>query len=814
MVYTRSNVSRAAARTASRTADGPPPLSKLTRISSQLLARKNQVPWRDTAVQSAKYVPSVVLGVMLNVLDGLSYGMILFPLSVPMFADLGADGLSIFYVSCVISQLTISLGGSTFRGGVGSEMIEVVPFFHSMAYTMLDRIGADRPDAVVATTILAYSLSSVVTGAVFLGLGYARIGSLIGFFPRHILIGCIGGVGYFLVVTGLEVSSRMAGSLAYDWATFRFLVLEPGTLVKWAVPLALALVLMTLEHYVKHPLLVPTYFIGVLVGFHVLTQLVPGISLQLLRDAGWVFAGPDAADQPWWHFYTLYKFAAVDWAALLEAVPAMFALTFFGILHVPINVPALAVSTGRDDVDVDRELISHGISNTVSGLCGSIQNYLVYTNSLLFIRSGADSRVAGVMLAAATAGVMCLGPAVIGVVPVMVVGALIFLLGIELLREALYDTYGRVSRVEYVIIVSIIVAMGAWDFVYGIVIGVVMACVSFVIQSARKSAVKATFSGRFARSTVKRHPTQQHYLTQAGDAIYVIKLTGYLFFGTIPSVERRIRAIVADDTVKYLVLDFESVSGMDFSAAEAFIRLKRLLDAREIDFVLTSVLHDDVALRLRSIGVWYDAAAEGEQANDTLLHVFETLNAGLEWSENEVLARHYDRLQRGAPKPGGLLEPPALARADSPLVLWWQIARPYTLKSAEFFAPLCAHFRKETYPAGAYLPPGAVYMLQAGIVVIEHHDFPSAATFTETVVPGSLAGEIAFFSAGEDVPAEAGMEVIVERDATVWALDEPGWKAFVRSEPGDVSREVLRIVLRMAGERMRGLVGRDGLDLF
>ena len=51
----------------------------------------------------------------------------------------------------------------------------------------------------------------------------------------------------------------------------------------------------------------------------------------------------------------------------------MFALTFFGILHVPINVPALGLTTGEDNVDVDRELRAHGLSNALSGLCGSIQ---------------------------------------------------------------------------------------------------------------------------------------------------------------------------------------------------------------------------------------------------------------------------------------------------------------------------------------------------------------------------------------------------------------------------------------------------------
>lgn len=51
----------------------------------------------------------------------------------------------------------------------------------------------------------------------------------------------------------------------------------------------------------------------------------------------------------------------------------MFALTFFGVLHVPINVPALGFSTGQDNVNVDRELVAHGISNALSGLAGSIQ---------------------------------------------------------------------------------------------------------------------------------------------------------------------------------------------------------------------------------------------------------------------------------------------------------------------------------------------------------------------------------------------------------------------------------------------------------
>lgn len=66
-------------------------------------------------------------------------------------------------------------------------------------------------------------------------------------------------------------------------------------------------------------------------------------------------------------------FSAVDWSAFVDTIPAMFALTFFGILHVPINVPALGISTGEDNLNVDRELIAHGVTNALSGFAGSIQ---------------------------------------------------------------------------------------------------------------------------------------------------------------------------------------------------------------------------------------------------------------------------------------------------------------------------------------------------------------------------------------------------------------------------------------------------------
>ena len=58
----------------------------------------------------------------------------------------------------------------------------------------------------------------------------------------------------------------------------------------------------------------------------------------------------------------------------------------------------------------------------------------------------------------------------------MVVGALIFVLGIDLVKEALWDTRNRVNRSEYITIFSIMVCMTVWDFVIGVIFGIVMSC--------------------------------------------------------------------------------------------------------------------------------------------------------------------------------------------------------------------------------------------------------------------------------------------------------------------------------------------------
>jgi len=521
----------------------------------------------------------------------------------------------------------------------------------------------------------------------------------------------------------------------------------------------------------------------------------------------------------------------------------MFALTFFGILHVPINVPALALNTGEDHADLNHELKLHGYSNFLSGAMGSIQNYLVYANTLFFMRSGGDSRLAGFELAALTFAVMVMGPSLIGFIPVMMVGVLIFDLGFELLLEAVWQPRKKLKKLEYMTVIVIVLVMGIYDFVVGIGVGILLAFIALIFQTSRVSAVRASYSGAVVGSTVRRNHSQQGYLHQVGRQIYVIKLTGFLFFGTINSVEVKIRALISDEVfnkqpIKYLVIDMCLVTGLDYSAGEAFNTISRLLDGKGVLLVLSGVdAESELGRDLRAVGL-------GEVGIDVML--LPDLNSALEYCENELLKTFYanqeDRASRQAPTasldvpgttPGGkprsrsfnlmsssprrnhlheaaqhslnqmeVARTPRWQSFKEPLRLMLQIFQGLSDKNEDFWFRAVRYFGRRESLAGTVLfrrgePAEGFYLIEGGLLRAEY-DLPQG-WLCESIVAGTTCGELPFFS-----ETSRTATAVVETDCVLWLMDQENWAKMQKEEP-DVAQELLRISLKLTSERMSAI---------
>ncbi|CAD6985731.1 unnamed protein product [Tilletia controversa] len=494
-----------------------------------------------------------------------------------------------------------------------------------------------------------------------------------------------------------------------------------------------------------------------------------------------------------------------------------------------------------------------------------LPNYLCYVNSVLVYRAGGTNRLTGLMLAAGTLGLLLVGPGVIQYLPVMVVAALIFVLGIDLAKEALWDTIGRVSREEHITIVIIVVVMTYWDFVIGILAGIVFACLFFVLQaSRRRNTIRAIFDGSIARSTVRRHITQRRFLEQVGTQTQILKLQGFLFFGTINSVEDLIRraldiATWQSNPIRFLIVDFDLVSGLDFSAAEAFTRLQRLLEAKDVVLVFCGLQPDsNVGIALRSVDLWAD--------NGVRLEVFANLNEALEWSENEYLrgmyssgwasARAFGRATAGPGASGievprtnfgasgsdlGPHKPPAGGGAvpglgleaagvdipdsktrqpafvldssfeNSPRRSHLQQAARTALERAggdgmmedvgqEFFANLAPYFTKVLISKGQKLwargdEPDALYLIEKGILKARY-DFPQEDfEINEAMLAGTIAGELSFLSG-----QVRNTSVHAELDCVLWKLDGAQMDQMQVERPAGDFRTFFRMLLRVTEE--------------
>lgn len=256
--------------------------------------------------------------------------------------------------------------------------------------------------------------------------------------------------------------------------------------------------------------------------------------------------------------------------------------------------------------------------------------------------------------------IFLIGPWIVGYIPVMVVGSLIFHLGLELVKEALWDTWGLVHTVEYLTIATIVVAMAGLGFVEGVFLGIMLACVFFVVTNSRKEGVRYSCTGASAKSTVRRVYRQQKFLREVGKQIYIFKLQGDMFFGTINKVENEIRQVLSRqrweaNPIQFLVLDFALVRGVDFSAAEAFGRIRRAVRSKGVVLVLSGLDHEsEMGKALKMVGVWGAGGGAGlGQGHGQGNNVFggkegvDTqsfpggLSEALEYCENCLLASYY-----------------------------------------------------------------------------------------------------------------------------------------------------------------------------
>ncbi len=477
-------------------------------------------------------------------------------------------------------------------------------------------------EAIFLTAVIGAGITTIVTGGFFLLIGFFRLGGLVRYIPYPVIGGFLAGTGWLLLLGGLSLMAETS----FDLAGLVGLV-EPAALVKWIPGLLLGVLLLLVGRRFQHYLVLPGSILAAIALFYGIAALA-GQSYADLGAAGWTLGPFPQADL--WQPIRLSQLAGVDWGLLITQSRFLVPVMLVNLIALLLNANALELLTGQD-FEINRELRAAGLGNLLAGFSGSLITFHAFSLTALGHTIGARGRLVGLVAAGVSLVTLLFGANLVGLMPKFILGGLSVLLGLNLLIEWVYTSWKKLPGFDYFIVLGILIIIAAVGFLEGVGVGILAAVILFLFNYSRTEVVKFTASGDTYASALTRPRHERRLLgISLGKRIYILELQGYIFFGTANQLLERIRTHLenTEQEDRFVLLDFDRVTGIDSSVAMSFQKLERLARRHRSQIVLTG-LSATAQTYLRNAGVL--------RATSDVFLTFPDIDRGVEWCEEAVL---------------------------------------------------------------------------------------------------------------------------------------------------------------------------------
>jgi sulfate permease, SulP family len=636
------------------------------------------------------------------------------------------DGIGLYLVAASLTLAIFAWRGGA-RGVVGSVQDAAAAVLAIVATNAaLNTFGST--DRAFLTVVAATVVVTLLTSVTFLLLGTFRLGNLARFIPYPVVAGFLAGTGWFLMKGGL----RVAVGIDLQVRTIKDF-LDPFALVRWVPAFVFGVILLIATRVVRRSLVIPV-LLAIGIALFAVAMLVTGSSIQSAREGLWLLGPFDSARlwQPW----SLRALNGADWSAVLGQAPGIVTAVFVAVMACLFNVGGVELLL-HTDLDSNRELRDAGWVNAISGLFGGIPGYHALSLTSLAQQMAADGRAAGLVAALVPLAAVLFGAAVVGSIPRLIVGGVLVFVGLSLLVSSLLDVRRSLPLGEYLIIVAILVTIATKGLLAGLVVGLVLAVGLFAVNYGRIQLVHEVAFGATYRSNVDRPPDERALLQELADQVQILRVNGFVFFGTASGLLERIRRRVEAGSLRFLVVDLRRVTGMDASAVLSLRKVAQLAEASGFELVFAGV-PDGAGRQLRRGGV---VASDGAVAFEPDL--------------DRALQRCEDALLAAAP-------PTATADLSGEGL-------------AGLPASLVGYLERMSIPEGTVLirqgdPPDDLYVLESGRLRIELMTREGTRVRLNTVRSGVVVGEVALYTGAPrtaEVVAETQSVVLRLRRATI-----------------------------------------------
>lgn len=693
---------------------------------------------------------------VINITVAISVAALMFAGTQPQYF---AAGVAVLLVGTVISALG-GTSASGFPGVIVAPRSGLAPVFAGLVASIVTTMTADgHPDAILPTIVMTIMVTALSTGLVLVLLGYLKLGNLVRYIPYPVMGGFFAGIGLIFVQGGISVAS--GEPLSFDNLD-AFLASDVLLLTLPAVVFAVAL--YETQRRWGHWLIFPLFLV---LGFG-LFYVALGLSDKSLADAtagGWLPA--ISATKTAFPVFDFSKIAVVDWFVVMAQAGSIATVAVLSAIILLLDTSGIEIIAGRD-LNPDRELKVAGFTNVINGIAGGYPGVHVASDTALTYKLGGDRRLTGFVYAGVVVLAIAAGTGFIGTIPTFILGGLLIYVGIDFMVDWAWKTRNHLPLHDYLVILLIFCVIAAFGILQGVAFGFAVAIVLFVITYSRLSVIKSEVSASAHASHVDRNPESREILKREGHQIWIMRLQGFIFFGTADNLLTTIKARLShhdrDTKIRYLVLGFRHVSRLDTSAVQAFSKLALLSDKEGVDIVLTEI-SEQVRSQLRAIAFFTDADADAEtEANATARRLeFAQLDDGVAWCEAQILAKSGGETNRS----GSTLEA-RLTRllGDS--------------TAATGIAPL---FERVTATAGDFLfhqgePGDCLYLVHSGVAAVVMVFADGRERVVRIYQEGAIVGEMALYTGS---PRSASVRI--EESGTLFRLDRERLQVMQNQHP-------------------------------
>ncbi|MFD1040686.1 SulP family inorganic anion transporter [Virgibacillus byunsanensis] len=528
-----------------------------------------------------------------DLLSGVIVGIIAIPLAMAFAVASGVKPEYGIYTTIIAGVLISIFGGSKFQ--IGGPTGAFIPILLGIVITY------------GYTDLL---LAGLLAGIILCFMGIFKLGSLIKYIPRPVMIGFTSGIaviiftgqlGNFLGLSGMEKHEAFI-------ANMKEIILHIDTISLYSVITAficLFSILLTPRLLPKVP--------GPLVGIVVSTAVAAVLFSGSIPTIGTVFGAiPSSLPQ--------FMMPEITWERIQQLLAPAFAIAVLGGIE---SLLSAVVADGMTNTkhNSNRELIGQGIANVVTPLFGGIPATGAIARTATNIKSGAVSSMSGVIHGVFVLFTLLLLAPYASHIPLASMAPILMVVAWNMSERKQFAHVLKMKTGDSLVLVVTCLFTVFTSITTAVQVGLVLAIILFAKRMSNILVVSKVLPDH----TQEKRSVQSHVVNDAHDCpqISIFTIEGPLFFGAAQMFEQQIMETIHYKP-KVLILRMGRVPLMD-TTGEAHLRNIIQHFKRSGGILLLSGVTYELEDTLKKSGLYEEIGEKnfyhhtGEAINDAML---------------------------------------------------------------------------------------------------------------------------------------------------------------------------------------------------